>query len=315
MNAEIYSEWLRRQGSTVVRTASSWWHSQVRGVFQAFPYHHLIEPPAAEIEDLTRKHRAVALRYSSPPGARKGSASYHVVYTATNYGLQNLSSWARKNVRRGLRQCRVQPISFDRYIREGWALRVDTLARQQRALKESRKDWERTYGSAADLAGFEIWASEINGKLAATVVIFRLDDWYYMVYQQCHSDYLRDHAPNALSFTVTEELVSRPGVRGIFYGMQSLDAPASVDEFKFRMGYEAKPVRQRVEVHPWLSPFVNRASYRLLKTAVRLSPGRYWPTKAEGMFRVFLEGADPSPAVSPVSDKICAQSPRPEETA
>ena len=304
MNAEIYSEWLRRQGLSVVRTASSCWHSQVCRVYQAFPYHQLIEPSADEIQELTRGHGAFALRYSLPPGAAKGAPCYHVVYTGREYGLENLSSWARKNVRRGLRNTAVQTISIERYVREGWALRIDTLARQKRVLQESEKDWKRTYNAISDLPGFEIWAAETHGKLAATIVIFRFDDWYYMVYQQCHSDYLRDHAPNALSFRVTEELVQRPGVRGIFYGMQSLDAPASVDEFKFRMGYEARPVRQCVELHPWLGPFVNRASYGLVRAIARSSPQQYWPAKAAGMFRVFLAGTSSNSIQSRSSQEV-----------
>src|SRR5215470_15754264 len=160
MNAEIYSEWLRRQGLKVIRTASSWWHSQVRGVFQSLPYHQLIEPAHEELDELTRRHQAIALRYSSPQQADRGSPSYHVVYTGSEYGIHNLSAWARKNVRRGLKNASVQPLSLDRYIREGWLLRVDTLARQKRALRETRDDWQRIYRAIADLPGFEIWAAE-----------------------------------------------------------------------------------------------------------------------------------------------------------
>ena len=289
MNAEIYSEWLRRQGLKVIRTKSSWWHSQVRGVFQSLPYHELIEPSVEELDELTRQYKALALRYSSPVQAERGSPSYHVVHTGSEYGFNNLSAWARKNVRRGLKNTSVQPISLDRYIREGWLLRVDTLARQKRALRETRGDWERIYRAIADLPGFEIWAAESGSRLAATVVIFRMETWYYMVYQQCHSDFLREHAPNALSFTVTQELARRLGIDGIFYGMQSLDAPASVDEFKFRMGYEARPVRQCVTFHPWVKPLVNRFTYGALRRVTQFAPGRYWPAKAEGMVRVFLE--------------------------
>jgi hypothetical protein len=299
VNAEIYSEWLRRQNLKVVCTESSWWHSQVRGVFQAFPYHQLIQPSDAELNELTRKHGAIALRYSAPIESEKGSPSYHVVYTGSEYGFNSLGGYARKNVRRGLKHSIVQPISLDRYIREGWALRVDTLARQKRALREARDDWERIYAAIADLSGFEIWGAEIGDRLAATVVIFRLDNWYYMVYQQCHSDFLRAHAPNALSFTVTEELMRRPRVEGIFYGMQSLDAPPSVDEFKFRMGYEARPVRQCVHFHSWMEPLVNRWTHKLLRNVSKLAPGHYWLAKAEGMLRVFLEGEG---ALQPTKD-------------
>jgi hypothetical protein len=287
---EVYAEWLRRQGQRVIRTTSGWWHSEGYGVYQAFPYHWLIEPSAGEIRELMWKHRALALRYSSP--ARDGAAeqSYHAVYTGADYGLETLSSWARKNVRRGLRNCTVEPISFPRYLDEGWELRTDTLARQGRDLGESKTAWCKRYAAAADLEGFEVWAALAQEQLAATLVTFQMDGWGYMIYQQCHHQYLREHVNNALGFVVTQTLIRRPGIRGIFYGMKSLDAPPSVDEFKFRMGYEAQPVRQQVVFHPGLAPLVNPLTHGIAKGAVALSPHSRLLAKAEGMLRLHLAG-------------------------
>jgi hypothetical protein len=286
---EIFSEWLRRRGQRVLRTASSYWHSEGLRVFQAFPYHWLIQPSEQELRQLNSEHRVVALRYSMPWTGGAESNGYHVVYTGPGYDLERLGAWARKNVRRGLRSCSVGPISFPRYIEEGWALRVDTLARQERRLQESRDDWCRKYSAAADLEGFEVWAAEVDHQLAATLLIFQMDGWAYMIYQQCHRDYLREHVNNALSFAVTEDLMRRPNIRGIFYGMRSLDAPPSVDEFKFRMGYEARPVRQCVAFHPYLAPLVNPLTRGLAKSLAAASPGSRFLAKAEGMLRLGLE--------------------------
>ena len=290
MNAETYAEWLRRQGQRVIRTASSYWHSEGLGVFQAFPYHLLIRPSGAELGEIFYRHRAIALRFSAPADSQDGTQSYHATYTGADYGFGTLSAWARKNVRRGLRLSEIGPISFERYIDDGWALRIDTLARQGRQLKESRDDWRRRYSAAADLAGFEAWAAQVDGRLAATLVVFQMEDWYYMVYQQCHRDFLREHVNNALSFEVTQNLMRRPNIRGIFYGMRSLDAPPSVDEFKFRMGYEGTPIRERIAFHPYLSPFVNVLSHRLLQGLATLRPQNRRLAKAAGMVGLFLEG-------------------------
>jgi hypothetical protein len=288
MTPEIYAEWLRRQGHRVIRTQSSYWHSSGMGAFQAFPYHWLIDPSKEELSELASRHHALALRYSmSPDGAHNGD-SYHAVFIGADYDFSNLGSWGRKNVRRGLRSCTVGPISFDRYVEEGWALRLDTLARQQRRIRESREDWRRKISALTGLDGFEVWAAEVQGRLGATLVVFQMDGWAYMVYQQCHRDFLREHVNNALSFTVTRDLIRRPNTRGIFYGMRSLDAPPTVDEFKFRMGYEAKPVKQRIVFSPYLTPFVNSFSHRLLRTAHKLAPEQRWLAKAEGMFRFAL---------------------------
>jgi|CZKH01.1.fsa_nt_gi hypothetical protein len=295
MTPDIYAEWLRRQGQRVIRTDSSYWHSAGMGVFQAFPYHWLIEPGPKELRELMVRHRGIALRYSMPAhDVQNGASCYHAVYTGRDYDFEMLGGWARKNVRRGLRNCTVGPISFERYLEEGWVLRVDTLARQQRQVKESRQDWRRRYAAASGLEGFEVWAAEVNGRLAATLVTFQMDGWAYMLYQQCHSDYLREHVNNALSFVVTQSLVRKSDIRGIFYGMQSLDAPPSVDEFKFRMGYEAKAVRQRIAFHPYLAPLVNQFTYRASKCLSAWHPANRLLAKAEGMFRFCLAAKDAS---------------------
>jgi hypothetical protein len=289
MTPDIYAEWLRRLGQRVIRTASSYWHSEGLGVYQAFPYHWLIEPCEKELLELMFRHHAIALRYSMPAqGGKNGDDCYHAVYTGSDYTFEVLSAWARKNVRRGLRSCTVAPISFERYLAEGWALRVDTLARQQRKVRESREDWRRRYAAAADLEGFEVWAAEVSSRLAATLVTCQMDGWAYMLYQQCHRDYLREHVNNALSFVVTQTLIRRSNIQGIFYGMQSLDAPPSVDEFKFRMGYEAKTVGQRIAFHPYLAPLVNKFSYRVSKCFSDLSPRNRLLAKAAGMLRFCL---------------------------
>jgi hypothetical protein len=296
MTPDIYAEWLRRQGQPVFRTASSYWHSEGLAVFQAFPYHWLIQPCQEELRELMFNHHAAAVRYSMPARPAGEGDAYHAVYVGPDYDFEALGSWARKNVRRGLRSCRVVPIGLDRYVAEGWDLRVDTLARQQRHVKESREDWRRRYAATAGLEGFEVWAAEVHQRLAATLLTFQMDGWAYMLYQQCHRDFLREHVNNALSFSVTQNLIRRPNVRGIFYGMRSLDAPASVDEFKFRMGYQARAVRQRIAFHPYLSPLVNRFTHRLITGLLAWNPTSRRLAKAEGMLRICMaEKSAPAP--------------------
>lgn len=288
MNAEIYAQFLKRQGHKVVRTESSYWHSPGMRVFQAFPEHRLIRPGRKEIDELLLGHRALAIRYSMPADPETKPVGYHVVCTDGAYCLDNLSSWARKNVRRGMKSCTVEHISLEKYTEEGWDLRLDTLARQHRRVNETQEDWRRKCKAVTGLDGFEIWAALVNGRLGATLLFFQMERWGYMVYQQCHRGCLREHVNNALSYSVTQEVMRRRNIRGIFYGMQSLDAPPSVDEFKFRMGYSAMPVRQTVDFHPYLSPLVNAITLKLVRTMMKVNPGSQLLSKGEGMMRLRL---------------------------
>ena len=87
--------------------------------------------------------------------------------------------------------------------------------------------------------------------------------------------------------------ISQPDVQAIFIGMHSLDAPASVDDFKFLMGYAAKPVRQQVVFHPWLRPAINRYTYTMVKGLKSFRTGHPALRKAEGLIRFYLEGQRP----------------------
>jgi len=293
MNANIFAEWLRRQGHKIFRTPSSFWYNKGPHVYQAFPYHWLVEPEKAELDELILRNNLICLRYSTPLQASQGVISYHAVYESESYELENLGKWARKNVRRGLRNCKIEPISFERLAEEGWRMQLDTLNRQGRKLYVEQESWRRLCLSAGVLPGFEAWGALVKDTLAASVITFQIDTCIYMLYQQCYWHYLKAHVNNALAFGVTQEMILRPQIHSILYGLHSLDAPSSVDEFKFRMGYIAKPVRQRVVVHPWVRPLFNRASHWGVQKLLKLFPSRPTLAKAEGMFRFYLEGQRP----------------------
>ena len=169
-------------------------------------------------------------------------------------------------------------------------MQTSTLRRQRRAVDLDHQFWRRRLLSAKDLPGFECWGALVNGKLAASVMTFQMDDCCYMLYQQCREEYLREHVNNALSFTVTSEMMVRKNIKSVFYSLHSLDAPAGIDEFKFRMGYTAKPVRQRVIFNPWRAQSFNSTSHAILWAALRLRPAIATLAKAEGMVRFYLRG-------------------------
>jgi hypothetical protein len=293
MNAEVFAEWLRRQGHRVVRTRSSYWYEASPRVYQAFPYHWIIQPTEDELSQLLRQNRAIGLRYSTSVDRPIGCVSYHAVYDKPSYTLDDLDRRSRQNVRSGLKNCRVEPVSFERLAKDGWLLEMDTSHRQGRQIKLSEETWRQRCMAAADLPGFEAWGALVDGRLVASLLTFQMEDCCEMISQQCHRDYLSARVNNALSFVITQTMISRTGIRSIFYALHSLDAPASVDEFKFRMGYVARPVRQRVVFHPWLAPVFNRTSHAIVKQLLHWYPDHPTLAKAEGMLRFYLEGKHP----------------------
>lgn len=298
MNAKVLAEWEGGTGERVVRTEHSYWCDQGPRSYQAFPYHWLIQPSEEEIGELLRRTRAVCVRYSAPLEAPVGRLSYHVVCENKDYSLDDLDKWSRRDIKRCLRRASVEPISFERLAEEGWTLRRETLHRQGRRLATaSRSYWRRLCLAAGGLPGFCAWGVLMGDKLAASLITFQIDDCAYMMYQMSLSDFLKDYVNKALAFVVTQTMLTRPEVKRVFYGLHGLDAPDSVDEFKFRMGYVAKPVRQRIVLAPsvrWLArPPLHAFLKRLLKVGRSSHYVKHYVGKVEGMVRWYLEGNRP----------------------
>lgn len=290
MGAEVFAEWLRRQGYHVVRTASSYWYDAGWRVYQAFPYHWLIEPSDDELAEMLRAHHAIALRYSTPLGAPHGKLSYHVVCQGP-YALASLTRQARQGVKKGLDYVSVEPVSMRRMADEGWKLRRETLERQGRTRAETEEWWRTLCLSAEGLPGFEAWGAIHEGEMVASFLAFVCDDCYLLPHEQSATDHLPFRVNNALFFAVTQQALARSNIRRVFFCLQSLDAPCSVDEFKFRMGYSAVAVRQRVVFHPQLAPVAQtHVGYAAVRRLAEHYPGQVTWTKAEGMLRFFQEG-------------------------
>lgn len=289
MNAETFAEWMRRQGHQVYRTASSYWYEAGPRVLQAFPYHWLIAPDEKEIRELMTGHGIAAVRFSTSLKSPVGKASYHIVLHKP-YQLEALKPQTRNGIKRGLSHFTIEQIPFERLATEGWALQLDTLKRQNRLRSMTQAEWEQICRSAEDLPGFEAWAGISNGELAGAVIICRIDDMFNVPYALCHSRFLCDHVNNAVFYSVSCNMLERDGVNGIFYTVQSLDAPANIDEFKIRMGFQPKPVRQRVDFHPLLNPFANNMVHSLTRNLLQRDPSNPMLAKTEGMLRFHVDG-------------------------
>lgn len=290
---EAQAEWYRKQGFKLAFSESSGWVEFARGVFQAFPFHWVIAPSEDEIKNLIERRRLIALRYSTPLTSSSGQISYHVIYDRSSYLFEALPKKARHDVTKGLACAVYEPVALRRLATEGWELRTETLARQGRPNAETQQFWQKMCLAAEGLPGFEAWGAVSRGRLVAALLAITLQDTVGILYQQSRTDFLQYGVNNALTFTFTQTALQRPGVRRIFYGLHSLDAPPGVDHYKFRMGYAAIPVRQRIVYNPIVRPLVNSLSHSLLRQIRRVFPASHTLSKAEGMLRFFLQGGRP----------------------
>lgn len=289
MSPEIFAEFLNRQGHRVVQTDSCYWYNARPGFYFYFPYHRLIRPNTEELSHVFRGQHCVGVRFFTPL-EDVGRTSYNIICSDKQYDLPAVEAKARNQTRRGLENFEIKQIEVKELAHLGNQLNSETLARQGRdPSAHDEHQWGAYCRAATGLDGFDAWGAFTQGVLAAFMMGFQMEDHYTILHQSSSTEHLRLYPNNALVFAVTKLKLSLPEVNAVFYGPQSLDAPESLDTFKFRMGYRQVPMKQRIVFNPLLEPFVGGSLHKCVKLALKTRPQSNTLRKFEAIIRFYLE--------------------------
>jgi hypothetical protein len=289
MNADTFAEFLTRQGHHIVKTETCYWYNAQPGFYFYFPYHRLINPGAEEIRKILWGEHSIGMRFFTPVDC-VGKSSYIIVCSDKNYDLSVLEAKSRNQTRRGLENFEIKPISFRELAKLGNALNIDTLTRQGRNHQaQDEHKWELYCKATDGLDGFEAWGAFTGGKLVSFIIGFQMEDHFTFLHQSSASEYLRLYPNNALIFTVTKLKLALPEVNTVSYGPQSLDAPESLDTFKFHMGYQKRPMKQRIVFNPLIKPFIGGALHKFVQSIAIARPQSDTLRKLEGVIRFYRD--------------------------
>ena len=290
MQSEAYLEFQARQGHRIVETESCYWYNAQPGFYFYFPYHRLITPNDEELKRLLWGEPCVGIRYFTPLD-HIGKESYMIVCTDKNYDFASLDAHsARRETRKGLETFEIRQMEFKELATLGSNLDHDTLVRQGRAvLGQEEKKWRLYCSSTAGLEGFEAWGAFSNNNLAAFMVTYQMEDHFTILHQGSATRYLPLYPNNALVYFVTKLKLASPNVNTVYYGPQSLDAPESLDKFKFRMGFQKKPMKQTIIFNPLIKPFINGFTHKCIKLLSASKPKSDTFRKIEGTVRFYRE--------------------------
>ena len=291
MDAAAYAGFLRAIGHRVVSTRSAYWFDASRFFFLSAPPHRVYDPADDELRAVLRRPPCLGVRFAAALEG-SGKLSYQIVCDNRGYGLETLSANVRSKVRRGLKRCRVEPAPFAVIASAGKQAHRDTLERQGRDGVLAGSRWDRFFAAAAQTPGVEGWGAWSGGVLAAFLVSVSFEDSVEFLLARSCSDQFGAYPNNALIFTVAEEMLVRRGSPQITFGLESLEPVGPLDEFKFGMGFHARPLRQRVVFHPLVRALLRHASVRNLFhswTDKRGAHAVVW-RKAAGLVRFAEEG-------------------------
>lgn len=252
-----HAEFLQRMGHTVREVSGMFWFNTARGIYTSFPYHQDIDAADVDFSGVLQRDGLVA-RFGCP--LEQGVESFRIVCDRKDYGFHSLRSRTRTQVRRGLESCQVEQIEFETLRQLAVPLNADTLLRQGRQVPSNLASyWTRYYQHAATTTGAEAWAAFVGDELAAYLISFTIEDTANLLIVRSSLKCLDFFPNNALIYQFLHDRLRSGDIRQVSYGYESVQSDlGSLDQFKTGMGFEKKPVGQRIELTSWLKPFVNR---------------------------------------------------------
>jgi hypothetical protein len=265
----------------VIRGESCYWYDQTPRFCLAFPHSQPVSPGRSELRRVFRATRCLGVRFVAPPDS-SGRASYALMLDDRAYDLDSLSANSRSKVRRGLKQCEIRRVDPSFVRVHGQVANNDTLRRT--GFARDIYDWNRYWDAAAATPEVEVWGALRQNRLLAYLVAVPVEGCADILVARSADDGLRYYPNNAVLFTAARNLIQRPGIERILFGLEPLEAVAGVDSFKESMGFTRRPIRQRIVFHPFAAPIARaRATARIARAlARRRSAGIFW-RKLEGL--------------------------------
>ncbi len=257
MNPTHMAEFLERLGHRVMTTPSACWYDVRSRFYLSFPHHRLIDPAPSELAAVFRR-LPLGVRYFTPARG-DGAASYALVCARRDYDLSALSANTRSKTRRGLARCTVERLDPSWVAAHGRAVSEDTL---RRIHLRDPYPWDVYWRAAAQSTCVEVWGALVDGQLAAYLVGVLADRCCELLVARSSSEMLKVYPNNALLYTVVRDMLGRPDVDQIFFGVESLEDYDGIDAFKLSMGFAKSPIRQRVVLHPLLRPVLQSGLMR-----------------------------------------------------
>lgn len=248
-----YAKLMAAAGHRVVETASTWWYEAHPRWFLSVPIHQELEPTVNEIASVFAAG-AWAVRFPCALGL--GPTTYRSVCDDPGYDLSTLGSTARRATRRGLERCTVRRVDFQELPAIGGLdISRSTLQRQHRAVPGDHDlYWGRLFAAAATIDDVECWGAFTDGELGAFVIAVTVGSSYYLLVLKSDTDLLPQYPNNALVYTVTQEALRRRHITEVSWGLEPLMANLDgLERFKTGMGFQERPIGQRLEVKPWVA--------------------------------------------------------------
>ena len=271
--AEYAVDWAKSGVQVLPGKPGTFWTQYESWAMVRRPTFYMGPPEPHEVRNILWQARAAVASYLLEADEAHPANAWLYVCTDQTYTVEKLAPDVRHNVRRGLRELRITPLTAQELLRHGVQAFCDTRCRN--GLSDGTpEEFRRRYTAEARIPEIVFFGAWRDDQLAAFLSIIEVDDWADI---GCFSvDALRRYKPNdALVYSAIAYYLLERKFRLVTYGLSSIQEVsnlAGLHRFKTKLGFEAHPVHRVFEPHPLLRPFANRWTLRGVNTLLRFRP-------------------------------------------
>jgi hypothetical protein len=255
----------------------TYWARYPDRVARRVPLLHTAIPEPGEVDRAMRATGALMATFLTTPHDGHLANAWLYLCADNEYTLETRPSEMQRNVRRGLRDLSIVPVTGDELLEHGSRAFCDT--RERNGLDDGTvAQFRRYFGYHVGRPGRAFLGAWKDGTLVAFLAMVRVDDWMEFISFSMSSTLA--HRPNdALIYTALSHYLVTQKCRVVSYGVSSVQAETSaagLHRFKRKLGFEAIPVHRAFVVHPALRPLANRvtlnAAHTLVNRILRFRP-------------------------------------------
>lgn len=263
----------------------TFWSRHESGSMLRRPTFHVGPPDPNEVRKVLWRGWAAIASYLLEPDERHPANTWLYLCTDHSYALEKLTPAMRRNVRRGLKELMIAPLTSEQLLVHGTQAFCDT--RRRVGLSDGTpEEFRQRFTTHARLAEHVYLGAWRDNQLVTFLSIIEVDDW--VEFEGCFSmDALRQYRPNdTLIYSALCHYLVERRCRLVTYGLSSIQAEsntAGLHRFKMKVGFEARPVHRAFAAHPLLRPFVNQLTLWIVDSALRFRSGDRRLRKAGGV--------------------------------
>jgi hypothetical protein len=266
------------------------WAKYESWAFMRIPTFHQMSPDPHEVHQVLWHGRTAIATYLLEPDDYHPANAWLYVCTDRSYTLENLPPPMRRNVRRGLKELVIAPLTSEQLLTHGVQAFCDT--RRRSGLSDGTPEGFRERFTARIRSPEHVFLGAWKENLlAAFLSLTEVEDWVEIEGSFSTDDLLQYRPNDTLMYYALSHYLVEGSCRVVSYGLSSLQTESNatgLHTFKTKVGFEARPVHRAFELHPFLRPFANRVMLRSINAVRHFRPQDRRLKKAGGVLACLL---------------------------